>query len=68
MSKGILKLIGKEVQLFPGDTHSKYAKLVSWDKDSGYEFLITEASPRAEQNEGETWYYNNSHNMVMRLR
>ena len=66
MATGIEKLIGKEVQLFPGDTYWKKATLVSWDKDSGYEFLITSADRRADQNVGETWFYNNSNKIVLK--
>ena len=63
---GIQALVGKEVYIFPGDTHYKKAILVSWDKDSGYEFLITDADFRADQKEGETWYYNNATKMILK--
>jgi hypothetical protein len=64
---GIQKFIGKEVYLFPGDTYWKTAILVSWHKDSGYEFEITGADPRAKQKCGDTWFYNNSNKVVMTL-
>ena len=59
--------IGKEIQLFPGDTHFKYAKLLSFDKDSGYVFKITNCSDRAQETVGDIVFYNNSMNVTFKL-
>jgi predicted phosphatase len=59
--------IGKEVRLFPGDTYYKYAKLLSWDKESGYVFEITSASENTSEKVGDIVFYNNTNNIVFRL-
>jgi len=51
--------IGKEVRLFPGDTHYKFAILINID-EYGYTFKITECHINGDYTVGQIVFFNHS--------
>ena len=54
--------IGQEVQLFPGDTYYKYARLLEIN-EYGYVFKITRCANGCEYRVGDTVFFNHSCNV-----
>ena len=67
------KYIGKSIQLYPGDTVSKYGKIVDLD-DLGWTIKITRNSASNNRyshdysfEEGETYFISHSRNFTFRF-
>ncbi len=59
--------IGKEVQIYPGDTHSKFG-IVTDITDQGVVFKITEASEKSDYKKGDIVFIAFSNKLNFRLR
>jgi len=59
--------IGKEVQIYPGDTHSKFG-IVTDITDQGVVFKITEASEKSDYKKGDIVFIAFSNKLNFKLR
>lgn len=63
---GFEKFVGREVKIYPGDTHKKRGILEKVD-EYGFTFKITYAEDRSDYRVGETVFINHSCRMVLVL-
>ena len=61
----INELVGKNVQLYPGDTHAKFGTIVDWN-EYGFMVKITKSDAR-EYAVGNSIYFSHSKTMTLKI-
>ena len=64
--KGLKSFIGKEVQIYPNDTYSKFGIVESVD-EFGIVIKITKADRNSGFSKGYTLFYNHAKQIILKL-
>ena len=58
-------LVGKEIQLYPGDTKSKFGKIIVWSKE-GILLTITKSNS-SDYEVGKDYYISHSKSLIFKV-